>query len=498
MSAPMAAASANASESFVGTTVGRSSATPTRRYTLLRRLAIGGMGELLLARASGAGGVQKLVAIKRIRSEYASDPAFVSMFLNEARLAATLDHPNVVRTYDLVDDDGSFFMVMEYLHGESLGRLLNHVVAMRERVPLVHVITIALGIAAGLHCAHERRGVDGRPLDIVHRDLSPGNVFLTYEGGVKLLDFGIAKATSRTSITLGPTRKGKVSYMSPEQCVGAEVDRRSDIFALGVVLWELCTGRRLFRGDNEFAIMNQITTVDAPAANAVVPELPRELSDILARALQREPAARYQSAMELHDAVESFAAAMRLLPSAAALGRYLAEVCGEREYPSVEPAPEFADRMAATLVVAGAAPRRGGRRSLGLVAALVGGVVVGGAAVAIVGGGATPREVAASPSEPAAASTAAAPAAAAPIPVAVPIAAPAASPASPPSPTVAATTGAGEAEPASEASTSPPPVGELAGRRRNARAKRSASTPEPAPRKSDKSVRGVDGLLPGG
>ncbi|MFO0637092.1 MAG: serine/threonine-protein kinase [Nannocystaceae bacterium] len=496
MSAPTAAASTSATESFVGTTVGRSSGTPTRRYTLLRRLAIGGMGELLLARASGAGGVQKLVAIKRIRSEYASDPAFVSMFLNEARLAATLDHPNVVRTYDLVDDDGSFFMVMEYLHGESLGRLLNHVVAMGERVPLVHVVTIALGIAAGLHCAHERRGVDGRPLDIVHRDLSPGNVFLTYEGGVKLLDFGIAKATSRTSITLGPTRKGKVSYMSPEQCVGAEVDRRSDIFALGVVLWELCTGRRLFRGDNEFAIMNQITTVDAPTAISVVPELPRELSDILARALQREPQARYQSAMELHDAIESFAAAMRLLPSGAALGRYMAEVCGEREYPSVEPAPEFADRMASTLVVPGAATaaRSGGRRSLGWVAALVGGVLVGGAAVAILGGGATSGQAAAAPSEPGATpappAAAASPPAAAAIPVAMPIAAPVATPAAAPE------LDADTREPAAVAPT--PGPSDAAARRRGTRIKRGASTPEAAPRKPDTLVRGVDGLLPGG
>ena len=236
-----------------------------RRYTFLRRLAVGGMGELLLARAEAPGGVQKLVAIKRVRPEYATDAEFVKMFLNEARLAATLDHPNVVRTYDLVEEAGNFLMVMEYLHGESLGTLLNKVVSAGRRVPLSHIVTIVLGVAAGLHCAHERRGVDGRPLDIVHRDLSPGNIFVTYEGGVKLLDFGIAKATSRTSITIGPSRKGKVSYMSPEQCTGHDVDRRSDIFGLGIVLWELVTGRRLFTGDNEFSIMNQITTPDAPS-----------------------------------------------------------------------------------------------------------------------------------------------------------------------------------------------------------------------------------------
>jgi serine/threonine protein kinase len=333
------------------------------------------MGELLLARASAPGGVQKLVAIKRVRPEYASDPTFVTMFLNEARLAATLDHPNVVRTYDLAEDDGNFFMVMEYLHGESLGRLLNAGGSAGEAIPLVHVLTIALGIAAGLHCAHERRGVDGRRLDIVHRDLSPGNVFITYEGGVKLLDFGIAKATSRTSITLGPMRKGKVSYMSPEQCVGADVDRRSDIFALGVVAWELCTRRRLFRGDNEFAIMNQITTVDAPSPRDHVPDLPLELCEIIARALRRDREERFQTAMAFHDAVETFAARAGLLPSTAALGRYLEECCGCREYPSVEPSDEFAHAEHATLTVPVATQPPRSRRMSSVLALTVGAVV---------------------------------------------------------------------------------------------------------------------------
>jgi serine/threonine protein kinase len=466
------------------------SPTPTRRYTLLRRLAIGGMGELLLARASGAGGVEKLVAIKRIRSEYASDPAFVSMFLNEARLAATLDHPNVVRTYDLVDEGGSFFMVMEYLHGESLGRLLNAHATAGTRLALGHVITIALGIAAGLHCAHERRAVDGRPLDIVHRDLSPGNVFITYEGGVKLLDFGIAKATSRTSITMGPTRKGKVAYMSPEQCVGAEVDRRSDLFALGVVLWELSCGRRLFRGDNEFAIMNQITTVDAPSPRQFAPELPEEFAQILLRALHRDPAARFQTAMALHDALEAFASSAGLLPSATALGRHLCECCGEREAPSVEPTDEFADRSGHTLVVPAtpatptATPLY---RRLGVVFALATGAIAGAAGVALSSSHASPGAAIDTTTVDDTTVDDATPTA---------ITAPAASPSLPTiaSPTIASPTIASPPAPALAEVTSSP---KDAPRRRPARTRRSppaAATPS----KPEKVVRGVDGLLPGG
>ena len=364
-----------------------------RRYTILRRLAVGGMGELLLARAEAPGGVQKLVAIKRVRPEYATDAEFVKMFLNEARLAATLDHPNVVRTYDLVEEEGNFLMVMEYLHGESLGTLLNKVVSAGRRVPLAHIVTIVLGVAAGLHCAHERRGVDGRPLDIVHRDLSPGNIFVTYEGGVKLLDFGIAKATSRTSITIGPSRKGKVSYMSPEQCVGEQVDRRSDIFALGVVMWELSTGRRLFKGDNEFAVMNQVTSKDAPSPRAAAPDLPTPLVEIIEKALQRDPAKRFQTAIELHDELEAFARADGLLPSAIELSRWVEQTCGRREMPSVEPTEEFASLGGATVVIAGEEERVPWWRRYSVPLALLGGISLGAVAVAMASSGSEPEAV---------------------------------------------------------------------------------------------------------
>jgi serine/threonine protein kinase len=470
-----------------------------RRYTILRRLAIGGMGELLLARAAGPQGMAKLVAIKRVRPEYASDPTFVSMFLNEARLAATLDHPNVVRTYDLVEDAGGFFMVMEYLHGEPLGRLLNAANRSGQPVPLQHVLTIALGVAAGLHCAHERAGVDGRPLGIVHRDLSPGNVFITYEGGVKLLDFGIAKATSRTSITLGPTRKGKVSYMSPEQCVGGDIDRRSDIFSLGIVMWELCTGQRLFRGDNEFGIMNQITTLDAPSPRQHVPQLPEALCDILARALQRDREARYQTAMELHDALEGFAGQAGLMPSSAALARYLEASCGHRDYPSVEPSVEFIHSEGATLVVPASEPEPSrAPRKLSLILALAAGAIGGAVAV-----GASSSKSAAESRDSA-------------VGVSSPAAMEAQRAEAPPRPTEAepgpvevdAPPVAGDRPEAVVPASDPdaaPPAPEAAAlprddkpRRNRPRTRPSPSRAKKTPPTEDKAVRGVDGLLPRG
>jgi serine/threonine protein kinase len=367
------------------------------------------------------------------------------------------------------------------------------------------VVTIVLGVAAGLHCAHERRGVDGRPLGIVHRDLSPGNVFITEEGGVKLLDFGIAKATSRTSITIGPSRKGKVAYMSPEQCLGHEIDRCSDVFALGIVAWELCTGKRLNRGDNEFAIMNRITTIDAPSPCEHAPELPPELGAIILRALRRDPDERYQTAMELHDAVEALAAARGLMPSPTALGRYLAQICGQREHPSGEPSGEFVGLGRNTLVVRGAKAEQNRRSRWSVPLALAGGVTLGAIAVAL----ASSDPVAASPSSeavstPAAADTAAS--SAAPVPTASP---PASSQTTAPSgAATVASSPAIEPVPATDPTAMPAETPTQAGvettttdpaarpTRRGSSRKR-GKTPRPEPT-AGKPERGVDGILPSG
>ena len=209
------------------------------RYEILRPLARGGMAELFLARATGIQGFEKLVVVKRILPEMARDTDYVEMFLEEARLAAGLHHSNIVQVYDIGEDEAAPFFAMEYLHGEDVRTLLRAAALRRARVPVEHALSIAIGVAAGLHHAHEKRDPDGRPLGIVHRDVSPHNVAVTFDGGVKLLDFGVAKTRRRASATRHGTLKGKLGYMSPEQCRGDELDRRSDVFAVAILLWEL-------------------------------------------------------------------------------------------------------------------------------------------------------------------------------------------------------------------------------------------------------------------
>ena len=306
----------------------------TGRYRMLRRIAGGGMGEVYLAAASGPAGFSKLAVIKRILPHYAEDPDFVAMFVNEARLAAALDHPNIVRVYDFGEVQGGFFYAMEYLHGDSLAALLPRTATLPDRLPLAHAITIGLGMCAGLHFAHERRGPDGQPLGVVHRDVSPGNVFVTCEGEVKILDFGIAKAMATTGVTRDGVRKGKVPYMSPEQCIGAPLDRRSDVFAIGIVLYEMTTLSRLFRADNEFATMNMITVGDIPHPSTRVPGYPPALAEVVLKALRRDPADRHPSALELHLELDHVAHELGLRTSSLALGRYVRQLIDDRAYPS--------------------------------------------------------------------------------------------------------------------------------------------------------------------
>jgi serine/threonine protein kinase len=229
------------------------------------------MAELFHARRVGIEGFQQDVALKRIRPEFAHDRDFVAMFLDEARLAATLQHPNIAHVYDIGLDGGSYFFTMELLQGADLARLLRAAALDRVPLSLEHALTIVAGAAAGLHYAHERRDVDGRPLGIVHRDVTPQNIFVTRDGGVKLIDFGIAKAARRSTETREGALKGKVRYMSPEQCKSEELDRRSDVFSLSVVLWELTTGRQLYTGAKEYDLMRAIVDSDAPRPSTINP-----------------------------------------------------------------------------------------------------------------------------------------------------------------------------------------------------------------------------------
>jgi serine/threonine protein kinase len=307
------------------------------KYQLLRHLAKGGMGEVLLASLHRQAGFAKLVVVKRILPHFAQDPDFVRMFIQEARISAALDHPNIVRVYDFGRAGDSFFLVMEYLHGDALLALLPKAVATPEGLPLEVTLHIVLGVCAGLHFAHEATSPDGASLGIVHRDISPANVFVTHSGEVKILDFGIAKAVSAGTVTRVGGRKGKVAYMSPEQCLGEPIDRRSDIFAIGILLYEMTTAKRLFRGNSEFEVMDMITSGKVPPPSERALDYPPALEAVVLKALARDPAERYATAQELHDALEQVAVELGLRPSAAALGRFVRQLTNDKRYPSLEP-----------------------------------------------------------------------------------------------------------------------------------------------------------------
>ena len=272
--------------------------------------------------------------IKRIHAEHARDARFVQMFLDEARLAATLHHHNIVHVHDIGQEAGEYFFAMEYLHGEDLRKLLMRVAEREQRVPLEHVLTIVLAAASALHYAHELKGPDRKLLGVVHRDVSPANIHLGYDGHVKVVDFGIAKATQRTTDTQPGLMKGKVAYMSPEQCIGATViDRRSDIFCLGIVLYELCTVRRLFKGANDFLTMSSITHGEIPRPSTIVPDLAPELEAIIMKALAARPEDRFQTADALRAELEQFAIARQIRTSTTALADYMIAQFGERPMP---------------------------------------------------------------------------------------------------------------------------------------------------------------------
>src|SRR5262245_4071589 len=266
------------------------------------------MAEVLLARATGIEGFTRHVVIKRIRPGQAKDAQFVQMFLNEARLAAQLHHANIVQVHDIGQEGNEYFFAMEYVHGEDLRRLLTHLARHKLKTPLEHVVTIIGATAVALHHAHEQLGPDRKPLGIVHRDVTPANILVGYDGNVKVVDFGIAKAVAQsTEDTQAGTLKGKASYMSPEQCTGGAVDRRSDVFALGIVLYELITTRRLFKAENDFLTMSAIVSGKIPPPRGHRPDLPKDLDAIIMKALAVNPDERYQTADQMRAALEAFA-----------------------------------------------------------------------------------------------------------------------------------------------------------------------------------------------
>ena len=293
------------------------------KYQLIARLATGGMAEIFLARQMGIAGFEKLLVVKRILPHLAREKAFIQMFLDEARIAARLNHPNIVQIYDLGRVRDQYFIAMEYLEGESLASVMRHLRHRRRRLPPHLAAGIVLQVCEGLHYAHSMVGPDGEPLRVVHRDVNPQNIFVLYSGGVKLIDFGIAKAQNRFSHTSTGYLKGKYGYMSPEQIKNLPLDGRADVYSVGVVLWEMLTGRKLFRQASELEILKAITEQNPPAPSLINPDLPKEFDAITLRALHRSRDLRYQTAGELRMEL-SFLLKKSGEPSdSVALGEYL-------------------------------------------------------------------------------------------------------------------------------------------------------------------------------
>jgi serine/threonine-protein kinase len=301
------------------------------RYHIVGQLASGGMAEILLGKIAGPGGFERAVVIKRIHPHLAAEPEFLKMFLDEARIISRIQHPNVVQVMELGREDDELFMAMEYLAGESLLGVVRRGASRKRLLPRPLAAHVMAKVCAGLHAAHQLTDEEGNLLGLVHRDVSPQNIFITYDGAVKLLDFGIAKFAERVSHTQAGQLKGKFSYMSPEQCRGGEIDRRSDVFSLGTVLFEITTGKRLFSRDTSLATLRAICDDPIRWPSQIDRRYPPVLEAVVRRALARDVEERYQSAAEMR---RDLVGAMRSLGlddvPEDALGDYLRELFGDR------------------------------------------------------------------------------------------------------------------------------------------------------------------------
>ena len=295
------------------------------RYRLLARLGRGGMADVFLAVSAGPKSFSKLVVVKRLLPQWTEDELFIRMFFDEARLALRLNHPNVVQTYEVTGDEGGHSIVMEYLEGQSLRRVIQAARKAGSPLSVGESVRIMSEVLSGLHHAHELTGYDGTPLELVHRDVSPHNIIVTYDGTTKVVDFGVAKATLNTTHTAVGTMKGKPNYMSPEQLKDDPIDRRADVFTAGVVLWELLTGAQLF-GSESLKAMQRVLSMAIPRVSTVVPTVAGELDDIVARALEREPTKRFPTALAMQEALERYAVSQGETVPASALAKRMSEL----------------------------------------------------------------------------------------------------------------------------------------------------------------------------
>jgi eukaryotic-like serine/threonine-protein kinase len=299
------------------------------KYQLIAEIARGGMGVVYLALVQGPGGFHKLAVVKELKPELVEEPTFLTMFLDEARLAARLSHPNIVQTNEVGNDGDRYFLAMEYLDGRCLDHIRRRAKAASQIVPPSMQLRILSEMLAGLDYAHRLADFDGTPLNIVHRDVSPQNVFVTFSGHVKLLDFGIAKAADSSHDTNAGILKGKVAYMSPEQARGLKVDARADVFAAGVMLWEAVTGARLWGRQTDEEKLWSLVAGNLPRASSINPAVPRELDEICARAMAWSRDDRYQTAGQFQRDLEQYLAVAGSVVGAAELGAHVAALYRE-------------------------------------------------------------------------------------------------------------------------------------------------------------------------
>ncbi len=298
-------------------------------YTLIKKLATGGMAEVWLAKQSGIEGFNRHVVVKRILPHLAEDPEFVQMFLNEAKIAARFNHPNIGQIFDLGETGGQFFIAMEFIHGEDLGRVMRRAWSTGQWIARHIALRVIADTCQGLYYAHTRNDEQGRPLRVVHRDISPQNILISFDGAVKVVDFGIAKASDQVSNTKSGAIKGKFAYMAPEQAAGKPLDARSDLFALGLVLYELVTGVRPLKRDSELATLQAALEckIDPPSA---VAEVPTELDAIVMRALAKAPDDRYVDAREFQRSLEQYLLNAKEMATSAEVSELMAALFADR------------------------------------------------------------------------------------------------------------------------------------------------------------------------
>jgi serine/threonine-protein kinase len=300
------------------------------RYELVAEIASGGMATVFLARLGGVGGFQRFVAIKRLHPHLAGEEEFVEMFLDEARLAAGIHHPNVVPILEVGASERGYYIVMEYIEGDTLARLLARAATSGRAMPAPVGLRIVLDMLAGLHAAHELRDHQGNPTELVHRDVSPQNVLVGMDGIARITDFGVARAASRLSATRVGQLKGKIAYMAPEQASATPVvDRRADIFSAGIVLWEVLAARRLFKAENDAATLSRIMSEPIPHLRQLNHAISPHVSDVVMKALERDPARRYPTCAKFADALERAANASMSIASGRELGAHVSEVFGD-------------------------------------------------------------------------------------------------------------------------------------------------------------------------